>query len=77
MFFAVRAGAPRRTVLTGSSTSTFGRLDGLGGSAGTAPRLPGALGRASLVCIGRSTVAVRPLLPDSPLGPLPAARVVC
>ena len=57
MFFAVRAGAPRSTVLTGSSRSTLGRFDGFGGSAGTPPRLPGADGRAFLLAVGRSTVA--------------------
>ena len=59
MFFAVRAGAPRSTVLTGSSRSTVGRFAGFGGSAGTPPRLPGADGRAFLFDVGRSTVAGR------------------
>ncbi|BAK36093.1 hypothetical protein MLP_30790 [Microlunatus phosphovorus NM-1] len=59
MFFAVRAGVPRSTVLTGSSRSTVGRFDGFGGSAGTPPRLPGALGRAFLLVVGCSTVAGR------------------
>ena len=59
MFFAVRAGAPRSTVLTGSSRSTLGRFAGFGGSAGTPPRLPGADGRAFLFVVGRSTVAGR------------------
>src|SRR5215212_6876782 len=60
MFLAVRAGAPRRVVLTGSSNATLGRLSGLGGSAGTPPRAPGALGLISLVGAGFSTVGVRP-----------------
>src|SRR5215212_7007973 len=59
MFLAVRAGAPRRVVLTGSSNATLGRLSGLGGSAGTPPRAPGALGLISLVGAGFSTVGVR------------------
>src|SRR5918993_3561565 len=59
MFFAVRAGAPFRVVRTGSSRATFGRLAGLGGSAGTPPRAPGLVGRASLISGGRSTVGVR------------------
>src|SRR5512133_2392219 len=59
MFFAVRAGAPRKVVLTGSSTATLGRSPGLGGSAGTPPRAPGALGLISLVSAGFSTVGVR------------------
>ena len=52
MFFAVRAGAPRMVVLTGCSIATLGRSAGLGGSAGTPPRVPGALGLTSLVCDG-------------------------
>ena len=59
MFLAVRAGVPRMVVLTGSSSATFGRSSGLGGSAGTPPRAPGALGRVSLVGAGFSTVGVR------------------
>src|SRR6476661_9514168 len=59
MFFAVRAGAPRRVVLTGSSMLTFGRAAGLGGSAGTPPRAPGLTGRPSMILDGRSTVGTR------------------
>ncbi len=59
MFFAVRAGAPRSTVRVGSSRSTVGRLAGLGGSAGTPPRLPGADGRSFLFAVGCSTLAGR------------------
>src|SRR6476646_1777871 len=58
MFFAVRAGAPRRVVLTGSSMLTFGRTVGLGGSAGTPPRAPGLTGRPSRIVGGRSTVGL-------------------
>jgi len=47
MFFAVRAGAPRMAVFTGSAIATLGRSVGLGGSAGTPPRPPGALGLTS------------------------------
>ena len=60
MFLAVRACVPRMVVLTGFSSATFGRSSWLGGSAGTAPRAPGALGRISLVGAGFSTVGVRP-----------------
>jgi hypothetical protein len=59
MFFAVRAGAPRMVVFIGSSIATLGRSVGLGGSAGTPPRAPGALGLTSLVSGGFSTVGVR------------------
>src|SRR5690242_19209300 len=62
MFFAVRAGAPRNTVRTGSSTFTFGRSAGFGGSAGTLPRPPGLIGRDSLLGSGFSTVGVRRLV---------------
>ena len=59
MFFAVRAGAPRKVVLTGCSRATLGRSSGFGGSAGTPPRAPGALGLASLISGPFSTVGVR------------------
>src|SRR4029450_1750815 len=59
MFLAVRARVPRMVVFAGSSSATFGRSTGLGGSAGTPPRAPGALGRTSLVGEGFSTVGVR------------------
>src|SRR6185436_4620039 len=58
MFFAVRAGAPRMVVLTGSSSGTLGRASRRGGSAGTAVRAPGAFGRASLIIGGFSTVGL-------------------
>jgi hypothetical protein len=59
MFFAVRAEVPRKVVLTGSSSAPLGRSSGRGGSAGIPPRAPGALGRASFVGAGFSTVGVR------------------
>jgi hypothetical protein len=59
MFFAVRAGAPRRVVLTGSSSATLVPAPGLGRSAGTPPLAPGAVGLVSLVGAGFSTVGVR------------------
>jgi hypothetical protein len=46
-------------VLVGSSSATSGRSTGLGGSAGTPPRAPGALGRISSDGEGFSTVGVR------------------
>ena len=46
-------------VFTGCSIATFGRSAGLGGSAGTPPRVPGALGLTSFVGDGFSTVGVR------------------
>jgi hypothetical protein len=46
-------------VLVGSSSATSGRSTGLGGSAGTPPRAPGALGRISSDGEGLSTVGVR------------------
>jgi hypothetical protein len=59
MFLAVRARVPRMVVLVGSFSATSGRSTRLGGSAGTPPRAPGALGRISLVGAGFSTVGVR------------------
>src|SRR4029450_13767690 len=59
MFLAVRAKVPRMVVLTGSSTATLGRFWTLGGSAGTPPRAPGAVGRVSLLGEGFSTVGGR------------------
>src|SRR5215207_4042942 len=58
MFLAVRARVPRRVVLVGSSSGTSFRSIGVGGSAGTPPRAPGALGRISLVGDGFSTVGL-------------------
>src|SRR5215207_3259501 len=55
MFFAVRAGAPRKVLLTGSASAPAGRASGFGGSAGTPPRAPGALGRISSAGEGFST----------------------
>jgi hypothetical protein len=46
-------------VLVGSSSATSRCSTGVGGSAGTPPRAPGALGRISLVGEGASTVGVR------------------
>ena len=59
MFFAVRARVPRKVVLAGSSSAPLGRSSERGGSAGIPPRAPGALGRASFVGAGFSTVGVR------------------
>src|SRR5215207_10859497 len=59
MFLAVRAMVPRMVVFAGSSSAPLGRSSGLGGSAGTPPRAPGALGRVSFVGAGFSTVGVR------------------
>ena len=59
MFFAVRPGAPRSVVRTGSATATSARSDGLGGSAGTPPRVPGVVGRPSALAVAFSTVGVR------------------
>src|SRR5688572_13026382 len=58
MFLAVRARVPRKVVLVGSSSATSGRSTWVGGSAGTPPRAPGALGRISLVGEGFSTVGL-------------------
>src|SRR5512133_605287 len=68
MFLAVRAGAPRNGVFAGSSRATLARCWVTGGSAGTPPRAPGALGRTSFVGDGFSTVGVRRDVAGSALG---------
>src|SRR4051812_47259888 len=56
MFLAVRIGAPRNAVRTGSSVPAAGRSAGFGGSAGRPPPLPVLFGRDWLGSGRRSTL---------------------